>query len=809
MVSGSRTRLLIGTVSACLVLAVTLAVTAKLFVSRFDTVENTLSLQKAEQIVQAVDADLNQLTISTRDYGQWDQMYAYIQAPDQTFVNENFTPYSLASMEVDMVAILNAQGELVFSAELLEDERRLRYPAPPELLRLFSHLRSEPHDWKGRAPVERIVDSPRGPMAFSMVEINRSDKSSPTGALLLFVRYFDADEISRIAQTSQLPVTMTQVAGNEVKQAPLPDEVRHWIATAGGPRAYAASIDDGRAVSYALLRDIHGAPVALLSASSDRDIATLGRRTTFMLIGTIALVLAACAVLLTFLVLRLKQSWDVQVAAERRHRQTLDHVGEHDSLTELPNRVHLRKRLPQLLLEAAASGRPVTLLYVDLDHFKNVNESRCHGIGDQLIKIIAQRLQAATRPADIVIRSGGDEFVVIAPMLETMLEIREAATRLLDTVREPVLLNDATVSMTASIGVAVYPHDGADAEALLKHADIALYRAKELGRDNFQLFDANMNVELSEHVTIEQALRRAIGTEQIYLEFQPLVDLQSGRLASFEALARWRHPELGVVSPGRFIPVAEKSGLIVPLGDQILQMVIKQLRQWQRAGVPLVPVAVNVAPLQFERMDFPMRCQELALQYELDPQWLSFEVTESAWLQSSSKSVAMLDSLRQEGSKVYLDDFGTGFSNLSYLKHLPIDAVKIDQAFVRSITVDPSDAAIVRGVLAMAKQMNIDTIAEGIETAEQLDCLREMGCHRGQGYYFSRPIPADQCRALLEEMDEMRRFTETVKARVLEAARGHRQATTNPNIAAPQLEHDFAAAVTSGMLGGDDEAMLG
>jgi diguanylate cyclase (GGDEF)-like protein len=458
--SGLRTRLLIGTVTACIVLAVTLAVTAKLFVSRFETIEDSRTLQKSEQIIQAVDADLNQLAISARDYGQWDQMYDYIHHPDQDFVDVNFTPYSLASMEVDMVAILNAQGGLVFSAELLEVERQLRYPAPPELLQVFSHLRNEPHDWRDRPAMERIVDTPRGPMAFSMVEINRSDKSTPTGALLLFVRYFDPDEIARIAQTSQLPVTLTQVAGAELEQAQLPEPVSNWIATAGSPRAYGANVDDEQAVSYVLLRDMHGKPVALLSAASARDIASLGRRTTFMLIGTIALVLAACAVLLTFLVLRLKHSWELQVATERRHRQTLDHVGEHDSLTDLPNRTHLHKRLPQLLLEAAQSGRPLTLLYVDLDHFKHINESRCHGIGDQLIKIIAQRLQAATRPADLVIRSGGDEFVVIAPMLETMLEIRELATRLLATVREPVPLKDVTVSMTASIGVAVYPHDG-------------------------------------------------------------------------------------------------------------------------------------------------------------------------------------------------------------------------------------------------------------------------------------------------------------------------------------------------------------
>ncbi|MBL8270374.1 putative bifunctional diguanylate cyclase/phosphodiesterase [Steroidobacter sp.] len=766
---GSRPRLLIGTiVAACVVLAATLTVAAELFIRRFDAIETAQNRQKAEQILRALEADLNQLAISTRDYGQWDQAYQFIHRPSQQFVDVNFSPYNLASMEVDMVAILDHDGQLVFSAELLEGQRKLRYPAPPELLQLFAHLREEPGDWRHRKPVERIVDSSRGPMAFSIVEINRSNETDPTGALLLFVRHFDADEIARIAQTSQLDVTMTRLSGDGLAKAKLPDAVRRWLNDPEAPEVFSWNVDDERTISYALLRDIHGQPVSLLSAPSTREIATLGRRTTLLLIGAIGLVIIACAGLLTLLIVRLQQSWERQVATEQRHRQTLDHVGEHDSLTELPNRVYLRTRLPQLLQEAAGNSRPLSLLYVDLDHFKHINDSRNHGAGDQLLKIVAQRLESATGPADLVIRSGGDEFVVVAPLLENMLEIRALATRLLASLREPIALNDATLAMTASIGVAVYPHDGTDAEALLKHADMALYRAKELGRDNFQLFDAKMNTELSEHVVIEQALRRAIGTEQIYLEFQPLVDLQTGMLTSFEALARWRHPELGVIAPGRFIPVAEKSGLIVPLGDQILCTVIQQLHDWQSAGVPLVPVAVNVAPLQFERTDFPTRCHELALQHQLDPKWLSFEVTESAWLQNSNKSVVMIDTLRHEGSKVYLDDFGTGFSNLSYLKHLPIDAVKIDQAFVRNITADPSDAAIVRGVLAMAKQLGIDTIAEGIETVEQLECLREMGCHRGQGYYFSKPIPTEQCRALLEGMGDLQRFTETLKMRAFE-----------------------------------------
>jgi sensor domain CHASE-containing protein len=291
------------------VLAVTLAVAAKLFVTRFDTIENTQSLRKSEQIVQAVDADLNQLAISARDYGQWDQMYRYIQHPTQDFVDVNFTPYSLASMEVDVVAIVNPRGELVFSAELLEDERRLRHPAPADLLQLVSHLRNEPHDWHDRAPVERIVDMPSGPLAFAMVEINRSDKSHPTGALLLFVRYFDPDEIMRISQTSQLPVSMTRIGGAGLEHAQLPEHARDWLATADTPMIFASKVDDEHSISYALLRDMHGKPVTLLSAPSKRDIAILGRRITFMLMGAIALVLVACAGLLSWLILRLKQSW--------------------------------------------------------------------------------------------------------------------------------------------------------------------------------------------------------------------------------------------------------------------------------------------------------------------------------------------------------------------------------------------------------------------------------------------------------------------------------------------------------------------
>jgi predicted signal transduction protein with EAL and GGDEF domain len=359
---------------------------------------------------------------------------------------------------------------------------------------------------------------------------------------------------------------------------------------------------------------------------------------------------------------------------------------------------------------------------------------------------------------------GGDEFV-IAAIMPDQATAGVIAKRTLDIVQAPVELKDGLATVTGSIGIGLYPHDSIDLESLLKHADIALFQAKEAGRNCYRFFAADMDVQLSEHVALEQALRHALGTDQLMVEYQPIVDTYTGVLMSFEALARWRHPELGMIPPLRFIPVAEKSGLITKLGEEVLRKVIQQQQLWQKANIPLAPVAINVSPMQLERTDFTILVQELCLLHDLDPKWLHFEVTESLWLQESNRHIVALDTLRAQGSRVSIDDFGTGFSNLSYLKQLPIDTIKIDRSFVRNITTDSSDAAIVKSIIAIARNLNLDTVAEGVETVEQLEALREYGCQKVQGYYFSKPIPVEQCQALLEHLGSSRRLTETVKAR--------------------------------------------
>ncbi len=446
--------------------------------------------------------------------------------------------------------------------------------------------------------------------------------------------------------------------------------------------------------------------------------------------------------------------------AALEHRRKLTKLATHDALTGLPNRLFLHQRLPRILRRLAEGRHLLAVYYVDMDNFKNINDSRGHPFGDKLLKIFAGRLRASVNSHDVVVRMGGDEFVIVAPLLLREIDAEAIAQRLVVSAQAPILIEDVSLSVTASIGVALYPRDAMDADTLLKHADIALYQAKEAGRNTYRIFTADMNIELSEQLALEQALRHAIGNDELYVEYQPVVELATGRMASMEALLRWRHPEIGQVPPGRFIPVAEKSGLMLLLGEYVLRKVIEQLKSWQAQGVPLVPVAVNISPVQLQRDNLPKLIDKLLVEGNVDAEYLHFEITESALLNHSQEMIVMLETLRTLGSRISIDDFGTGFSNLSYLKHLPVDTVKIDKSFVADVATDSSDAAIVGSIISMSTQLELRTVAEGIETQAQLDKLRAMGCSYGQGYHFARPMSAANCESILRQMGTMRTVRE-------------------------------------------------
>ncbi len=448
---------------------------------------------------------------------------------------------------------------------------------------------------------------------------------------------------------------------------------------------------------------------------------------------------------------------------ERRYRD----LAHSDPLTALPNRLALHARLPEMLSHAAHSGRSLALLYIDLDNFKDINDTHGHRFGDQVLIETAQRLRRCIAADDLIVRMGGDEFLVVSVASRSRDEVEALARGIAAELAPPMPLDGQNSQLHASIGIALYPEDGAEAELLMRGADLALYDAKGRGRNGYQFFRAEMSRRVEGRVFIAQALRAAIDSSQIHMEYQPLVDLASGRVISLEALMRWRHPERGLIAPDEFIPVAEQSGYIDALGEQAIRLVCRQLRAWRDDFVPLVPVAINVSPRQLERRGFVERLTRIAADNDVDPALLCVEITESALMAQGDASKEAVIALRRLGVKVAIDDFGTGYCHLAYLKRLPIDCLKIDRSFVRDLESDARDNTLLAAIMAIGRSFSISVVAEGVETARQVELLRALGCECGQGYHFHRPAGEKRTRELLELEAGRPLATETFRLRAL------------------------------------------
>jgi diguanylate cyclase (GGDEF)-like protein len=430
--------------------------------------------------------------------------------------------------------------------------------------------------------------------------------------------------------------------------------------------------------------------------------------------------------------------------------QHMAHSAEHDFLTGLPNRMLLNDRIGQAIALARRHVKKAAVLFLDLDGFKHINDSLGHPVGDKLLQSIAKRLVDCIRGSDSVSRQGGDEFVVLLLDLEHAENAAVTARRMLEAVAKPHYIDHHDLHITASIGVSVYPDDALDAEALIKNADTAMYQAKENGRRSFQFFKPAMNARAVERQSIEESLRRALERREFALHYQPKVNLKTGAIIGAEALLRWRHPTRGPVSPADFIPVAEDCGLIFPIGAWVLHEACAQARAWIEAGLPPISMAVNVSAIEFRHEKFLEGLFATLDQTGFDPRSLELELTESVLMKHAESTAKILRSLRDSGIGVAVDDFGTGYSSLSYLQKFPVDAVKIDQSFVRQISTPGEDTTIVKAVIGMARGLKLRVIAEGVETLEEVAFLRAYRCEEAQGYYFSRPVPAQQFAMLLK-----------------------------------------------------------
>jgi diguanylate cyclase (GGDEF)-like protein/PAS domain S-box-containing protein len=424
-------------------------------------------------------------------------------------------------------------------------------------------------------------------------------------------------------------------------------------------------------------------------------------------------------------------------------------LADHDELTELPNRSLFRQALNKALQRAERSGKMLSILFFDLDRFKNINDSLGHDAGDEVLRAVAERLIACVRKVDVVARFGGDEFAVLTEGLTAEDQASTVARKILDALSKPMILAGRQYRPAASIGISTYPTDGRDVQSLLKNADIAMYRAKEEGRGTFQFYSEMLNTHSVQRLEFESNLSNALNNREFVLYYQPKVDLATGRVTGLEALIRWNSPQLGFVSPGDFISIAEETGLIVPMGRWVAQTACVQNRAWQKGGLPQLRIAINISARQMSDKGLVEFLSDTVKKTGLTVDSLELEITESAVMSNQEHAEKVLNELKGLGFHLTMDDFGTGYSSLAYLKRFPFDSVKIDQSFVRGIPESKDDGAIVEAIIAMARSLQLKVVAEGVETKEQFDFLCKLGCDQIQGYYYSKPIPSNEVVKLL------------------------------------------------------------
>jgi diguanylate cyclase (GGDEF)-like protein len=429
----------------------------------------------------------------------------------------------------------------------------------------------------------------------------------------------------------------------------------------------------------------------------------------------------------------------------------LQHQATHDALTGLPNRVLFMDRLGREIAHADRDGHRFAVLLLDLDRFKLINDTLGHAAGDLLLSGVARRLCGVTREVDTVARTGGDEFLILISDTRDQADLGALAAKIGKSLCEPFAVNGAEVHTSASIGISVYPEDGKDVDALVARADEAMYFAKQRGRNSYQFFNKAMSVFSQERLDLENDLRRALALNQMEVHYQPKSDVATGRISSVEALLRWHHPTRGLVSPADFIPLAEESGLILSIGEWVLRESCRQAREWQKNGIPFLRVAVNVSPVQFRQSNFLQAVHSALVDFDLMPQYLEIELTETTVMGNAEDSVQILEQLSRLGVVVSIDDFGTGYSSMSYLRKFPIDKLKIDRSFISELTTNPADASIVQAIISLAHSLRLKVVAEGVETAEQLQRLRELGCDQYQGFYRSKALPADEVEQSIRE----------------------------------------------------------
>jgi diguanylate cyclase (GGDEF)-like protein len=443
-----------------------------------------------------------------------------------------------------------------------------------------------------------------------------------------------------------------------------------------------------------------------------------------------------------------------EITERKVDEERIQFLANHDALTALPNRVMFTEVLNIAIENARRYHRNFAVLFIDLDRFKIINDTLGHEAGDKLLQEMGKRLTQTVRSSDVVARLGGDEFVILVQEVSESKQVATVARKILAAVVQPMIMQGQECRVTASVGICMYPADAQDEQALMKNADIAMYRAKEDGKNNYKFYSQEINVHSFERMALESSLRRGLERNEFLLHYQAKLDLNTGRITGVEALVRWQHPDLGMVPPAQFIPLAEETGLIVPLGRWVLNTACAQNVAWQKQGLPALSMAVNLSARQFADDDLVDDIKQALAVTGIAPELLELELTESMVIQNTERASKVLADIKKLGVRLAIDDFGVGYSSLSHLKRFPIDTLKVDRSFIRDIPQDPEDRAITEAIIAMGKSLKLTVVAEGVETLDQQNFLRDHDCDEMQGFYFSKPITSDQFADLLRKRIE-------------------------------------------------------
>lgn len=781
-------------------------VSSRSMMDGFTSLERQRSTEDVFRIDQALNQMIDEIHGRSSDWASWDDTYQFMKDKNPAYIKSNMTTQSLAGMKMDLVLLLDSSKN-IFHSTSVPRIKDLPLVDPNDILqRLVQHHLLDRLSPNGQGK-SGVILFKGYPLAVSIRPILTSEGTGKSRGWFIFGRYLGNETQNRLRQVSREDVAMISVESSEAKAG----EEANALANLSSQSTYLKVQNDETLTGYSLTRDIFGDPAIMVKANLARKVTMQGRSVVNAVVLQLLGLGAAFAFIVAFMVERFAVSRVLQLACEvekiedldagstievvgkdevahlaihindmlsklhsgaeqlreseerlRAHSENLEkivvartmeieHQAFHDKLTGLPNRALFMDRLDFAVSKLQRSMEGVAVLFIDLDNFKLVNDSLGHDEGDALLVGVSKRLEEAIRPGDTVARLGGDEFTVILENLNSPDEAMEVAKRILANLREPIQLGGRMSFACASIGISYTKDQSTSGTELLKNADIAMYRAKAGGKSNYLLFDAGMEDFALERLELETSLRKALEQKEIYVVYQPLVGLEESSLMGAEALARWTHPTRGNISPGQFIPIAEETGLIIPIGYWILEEACRQAKQWcDEFGSDFV-ISVNLSGKQLQRDDVVDRIREILERTQLSPRCLKLEITESVLMEDRSDIVTKMTEIKSLGVQLALDDFGTGYSSLSTLRLFPIDTLKIDRAFISRLGEEDGALAIVEAILVLAKTMQMDVIGEGVETQPQEEIIRSLGCKAGQGYLYDKPLSGEDFEARLRE----------------------------------------------------------